>query len=68
MKLYAIDASVAARFLLTEELSSNAELVLEEFIVGNTLWKALKQGSINLQEAKEKKSLISWILKLDSLN
>jgi len=76
MKLYVIDASVAARFLLTEELSSNAELVLEEFMngfielaapelifyeIGNTLWKALKQGSINLQEAKEK---ISYFLDL----
>jgi len=34
MMLYVIDASVAARFLLTEDLSSNAELVLEKFMNG----------------------------------
>jgi len=66
---YVIDASVASRFLLFEDLSDKAGLVLEGFLegtfdlaaprlvvyeVGNTLWKAVKQGLINLDEAVEK--------------
>ncbi|MGC8849318.1 MAG: type II toxin-antitoxin system VapC family toxin [Candidatus Bathyarchaeia archaeon] len=69
MTLYVIDASVAARFLLTEDLSDKAGLVLENFMnglidlaapglmiyeTGNTLWKAFRQGLINLEEAKDK--------------
>jgi len=66
---YVIDASVASRFLLVEDLSDKAGLVLEGFLegtfdlsapklvvyeVGNTLWKAVKQGLINLDEAVQK--------------
>jgi len=69
VRVYVIDASVASRFLLVEDLSENAGLVLESFLegafdlrapklvvyeVGNTLWKAVKQGFINLNEAEEK--------------
>jgi len=76
MSLYVIDASVAARFLLFEELSDKAEHVLEDFMdgkielaapklliyeVGNTLWKAFKQGFISLEDAREK---ISYFLRL----
>jgi len=75
--LYVIDASVAARFLLTEDLSDKAGLVLEDFMnglialaapelmiykTGNTLWKAFKQGLINMEKAKEK---ISQLLDLN---
>jgi predicted nucleic acid-binding protein len=71
-----IDASVASRFLLAEDLSDKAELVLESFLegasdlmapklvvyeVGNTLWKAVKQGFINLNDAVEK---FSYFLRL----
>jgi len=67
--VYVIDASVASRFLLFEDLSDKAGLVLEGFLegafdlkapklvvyeVGNTLWKAVKQGLIGLDEAVEK--------------
>jgi len=67
--VYVIDASVASRFLLIEDLSDKAGLILEGFLdeafdlrapklvvyeVGNTLWKAVKQGFINLNEAEEK--------------
>lgn len=67
--LYVIDASIAARFLLVEDLSNKAELILENFMngsidlaapelivyeTGNTLWKAFKQGLISMQKAKEK--------------
>jgi predicted nucleic acid-binding protein len=66
---YVIDASVASRFLLFEDMSDKAGLVLEGFLegsfdlaaprlvvyeVGNTLWKAVEQGLINLDEAVEK--------------
>jgi len=66
LTVYVIDASVASRFLLVEDLSDKARLVLEDFLgeafdlrapklvvyeVGNTLWKAVKQGFINLDEA-----------------
>ncbi|MEM3503342.1 MAG: type II toxin-antitoxin system VapC family toxin [Nitrososphaeria archaeon] len=76
MSTYILDASVAARFLLFEELSDKAVHVLEDFMsgkidlvapelliyeVGNVLWKAFKQGLVNLQDVKEK---ISYFLKL----
>ena len=76
MSLYVIDASVAARFLLFEELSDKAEHVLEDFMdgkielvaprlliyeVGNTLCKAFKQGFISFEDAREK---ISYFLRL----
>lgn len=76
MSLYIIDASVAARFLLFEDLSDKAEYVLEDFMdgkielvapelliyeVGNTLWRAFKQGFISLQDARER---ISYFLRL----
>ena len=79
--VYVVDASVAARFLLVEDLSDKAGLVLEGFIegkfdlkapklvvyeVGNVLWKAVKQGLINLDEAKEKFSVFLG-LKIDSI-
>ncbi|MEM3883169.1 MAG: type II toxin-antitoxin system VapC family toxin [Candidatus Methanomethyliaceae archaeon] len=69
MKTYVIDASVASRFLLVEDLSDKAECVLEGFLkgsfdlsapdlvvfeVGNTLWKAIRRGLINLDEALHK--------------
>jgi predicted nucleic acid-binding protein len=69
LKIYVIDASVAARFLLVEELSDKAERLLQRFHddaielkapglvryeVGNTLWKAVKQKMINAQEASQK--------------
>ena len=74
--IYVIDASVACRFLLVEDLSDKAELVLESFLegscdlkapklivyeVGNTLWKAVNQGLIEAEEAREK---ISYLVKL----
>ena len=80
--VYVVDASVAARFLLVEDLSDKAGLVLEGFIegkfdlkapklvvyeVGNVLWKAVKQGLINLDEAKEKFSVFLG-LKIDSID
>lgn len=69
MRVYVVDASVAARFLLVEELSDKAELLLESFRdgavelrspelvkyeVGNTLWKAAKQRLMNANEASER--------------
>ena len=74
--IYIIDASVASRFLLIEDLSEKAKLVLESFIkgncelkapklivyeVGNTLWKAVKQGLIKLDEASEK---LTYLIRL----
>ncbi len=71
MNVYLIDASVASRFLLVEDLSDKAELFLKNFLeeivdmrapdlikseVGNTLWKAVKQKLIRLNEASEKLS------------
>lgn len=71
MNVYVIDASVASRFLLVEDLSDKAELLLKNFLeeivdmnapnlikseVGNTLWKAVKQKLILLNEATEKLS------------
>ncbi len=76
MIVYVTDASVASRFLLVEDLSDKATLVLEDFLkeildlkapkliiyeVGNTLWKAVKQGFITLEEAKQK---LLYFLKL----
>ncbi|MFQ5710222.1 MAG: type II toxin-antitoxin system VapC family toxin [Candidatus Geothermarchaeales archaeon] len=81
MKVYVIDASIAARFLLVEDLSDRAELVLKDFLreaidlrapklmvyeVGNTLWKAVRQGFIDLGGAKEKLSRL-LMLKIDSI-
>ncbi len=69
MTLYVIDASVAARFLLSEELSDKAGLVLKDFLngkislafpeltiyeVGNAVWKAVRSGFVPLDEAEEK--------------
>jgi len=71
LKVYVIDASVASRFLLVEDLSDKAEFLLKSFLdelvdmmapdlimaeVGNTLWKAVKQKLIRLNEASEKLS------------
>ena len=68
MKVYVIDASIASRFLLIEDLSEKAESVLEDFLkgvvdlkaprllvfeVGNTIWKSVKRGFISLEEALE---------------
>ena len=79
--IYVVDASVACRFLLVEDLSEKAELVLESFIegncdlkapklmvyeVGNTLWKAVNQGLIELDESLEKLSHLVK-LKIDSI-
>ena len=76
-----IDASVASRFLLVEDLSDKAGLILEDFLgealdlrapklvvyeVGNTLWKAIKQGFINLDEAVQKFSYFLE-LRIDSI-
>lgn len=71
MKVYVIDASVASRFLLVEDLSEQAGILLKGFLdesvdmkapelikseVGNTLWKAVKQKLIPLNDASEKLS------------
>jgi predicted nucleic acid-binding protein len=71
LNVYVIDGSVASRFLLVEDLSNKAELLLNSFLeetvdmraphlikseVGNTLWKAVKQKLIPLNEASEKLS------------
>jgi len=76
LKVYVVDASVASRFLLVEELSDKAGLVLEDFLsgvvdlkapdlvayeVGNTLWKAVRQGFISVEEAIQK---FSYFLEL----
>ncbi|MEM3004971.1 MAG: type II toxin-antitoxin system VapC family toxin [Candidatus Bathyarchaeia archaeon] len=72
-----MDASVAARFLLFEDLSDRARLLLESFRdgkvelkapklvryeVGNTLWKAALQKLMAVNEAQEK---FSHFLKLN---
>ncbi len=79
MIVYVTDASVASRFLLVEDLSDKAMLVLEDFLkgtldlkapklvifeVGNTLWKAVRQGFITREEA-EQKFLYFLKLKID---
>ena len=76
MTAYVIDASVASRFLLVEDLSDEAGSLLEGFLngsldleapelvvyeVGNTLWKSAKQGLITANEATQK---FSYFLKL----
>lgn len=81
MKVYVIDASVASRFLLVEDLSDKAEFLLKSFLdelvdmmapdlimaeVGNTLWKAVKQKLIRLNEASEKLSYFH-MLKISSI-
>jgi len=81
LTVYVIDASVASRFLLVEDLSDKAGLVLEAFLeegfdlrapklvvyeVGNTLWKAVKQGFINLDEAVQRFSYLLG-LRVDSI-
>lgn len=76
MITYIVDASVVARFLLTEELSDKATSLLKSFHegtvelkapclvtfeVGNTLWKAINQKLIEADEALER---FSHFLKL----
>jgi len=76
LRAYIVDASVAARLLLIEDLSDKARLLLESFRdgtvelkgprlvtyeVGNTLWKAVTQKLIDANEALEK---FSYFLKL----
>lgn len=71
MTVYVIDASVGSRFLLTEDLSNKARLILEDFLVGsldleapelinyevgNTLWKASKQKLLTPEESVRKLS------------
>jgi len=77
LKVYVIDASIASRFLLIEDLSEKAESVLEDFLkgvvdlkaprllvfeVGNTIWKSVKRDFISLEEALED-LLIFWSLR-----
>jgi predicted nucleic acid-binding protein len=81
LKVYVVDASVASRFLLVEDLSDKAELVLDGFLkgeldlkapgllvyeVGNTLWKSVKGDFISLEEALEMFSHFLE-LKIDSI-
>jgi predicted nucleic acid-binding protein len=69
LRVYVVDASVAARFLLVEEFSDKAEWLLQRFHdgavelkapglvryeVGNSLWKAVKQRLIDIHEASQK--------------
>ncbi len=69
MRVYVVDASVAARFLLVEELSEEAARVLEDFLsgsvdlrapelivyeVGNALWRAVRRGFVGGEEAAQK--------------
>jgi predicted nucleic acid-binding protein len=73
LKTYLLDASVAARFLLTEDLSNKAEEVLSDFLngkinltapplivyeVGNTLWNASARKFIKPADAEEKLKLL----------
>ncbi|MEM2917841.1 MAG: type II toxin-antitoxin system VapC family toxin [Candidatus Bathyarchaeia archaeon] len=82
MRVYVVDASVASRFLLVDDLSDKAVLVLEDFLegkldlrspellvyeVGNTLWKSVRNGFISLDEAVEKFSLFLE-LRINSVN
>jgi len=68
LKVYVVDASVAARLLLIEDLSDKAGLLLESFRdetvelkapklvtyeVGNILWKAATQKLIEIDYALE---------------
>jgi len=69
LRVYVVDASVAVRFLLFEELSEKAGVLLHQFHedavelkaprlvnyeVGNALWKAVKQKVIDAHEASRK--------------
>ena len=69
MRIYVVDASVAVRFLLVEDLSEKADWLLQKFHddalelkapglvnyeVGNALWKAVKQKVIDAHEASRK--------------
>lgn len=69
MRTYVLDASVAARFLLVEDLSDMAALVLEDFLqgiinlrapkliiyeVGNVLWKAVRGKMLKIHKAMVK--------------
>jgi len=69
MTRYILDASVAARFLLSESLSDKAAAVLRDYIdgrvelaapnimvyeVGNALWKAARGGSVDVDAARKK--------------
>lgn len=69
MTRYVLDASVAARFLLTESLSEEASAVLRDYIeerielaapsllayeIGNALWKAVRGKHVKLEAATEK--------------
>jgi len=81
MTTYVVDASVAARFLLTEEWSDRAVSLLESFSegiidlkaprlvdseVGNTLWKATRTRRVSVQDASNK--LFTFLkLKLGSI-
>lgn len=68
MKVYVVDASVAARFLLGEDLEDEARAVLEGFVdgrynlvappvvvyeVGNALRTAVARGEVDAGEARE---------------
>lgn len=79
--IYVVDASVACRFLLVEDLSDKAEQILESFLkgscdlkapklmvyeVGNALWKAVQHGLISPEDAAEKLSNLVK-LKIDSI-
>ena len=81
MRIYVVDASVAARFLLVEDLSGKARSVLADFQrgacdlrspelvvyeVGNTLWKAVRGGLLDPEEAEERFSSFLG-LRLDSI-
>jgi predicted nucleic acid-binding protein len=81
LRIYIVDASVAARFLLVEEFSDKAERLLQKFYddavdlkaprlvryeVGNTLWKAVKRKMVSADEASKKFSQFIK-LKLDSV-
>lgn len=69
MTRYILDASVAARFLLSESLSAEAAAVLRDYVegrielaaptilayeVGNALWKAVRIKSVELEAAEAK--------------
>ena len=81
MRVYVVDASVAVRFLLVEELSEKAGWLLQRFHedalelkapglvnyeVANALWKAVKQKVIDAHEASRKLSQFIK-LKLDCI-
>ncbi|MEM2889710.1 MAG: type II toxin-antitoxin system VapC family toxin [Candidatus Bathyarchaeia archaeon] len=78
---YVVDASVASRFILIEDLSDKAEMVLEGFLegkfdlrapelivyeVGNVMWKAVEDGLINPDEAMHEFSVFLG-LKINSI-